>query len=394
MMIDRKKEMTEVYFDNSATTAVSKPVADLVIKIMTEDYGNPSSAHMKGVEAEQYLRTAREQIARTLRAKETEIYFTSGGTESDNWAIIGGAEANKRAGMHLITTSVEHPAVLRSMQYLEDQGYRVTYLPVNERGQINLQDLKEALCEETILVSIMMVNNEMGAVQPVKEAAEIVKQYNSAILFHVDAVQAYGKMPIIPKQLGIDMMSVSGHKLHGPKGTGFLYVKEKTKLHPFILGGGQQRGMRSGTDNVPGAAGLALAAKESYDHLEQNIETFKLLKKTLCDGFRKMDQVVIHSSETEDGAPHIVNASFVGVRSEVLLHALEDRGIYVSAGSACSTNRKLPVSPVLQQLHLPRPEMESALRFSFSEYNTVEEVNYALEVIGTFLPVLRRYTRQ
>ncbi len=383
----------EAYFDNSATTFVTEDVKNIVVKMMTEDYGNPSAAHLKGVEAERHVREAREQIAKTLHCAEKEIFFTSGGTESDNWAIIGGAMANRRAGNHLITTAIEHAAVLRPMQFLEEHGFRVTYLPVDGQGHISLDDLKNALCEDTILVSMMMVNNEMGAVEPVEEAAKIVKDFKPSILFHVDAVQSYGKMPINPKRQNIDLLSVSGHKIHGPKGIGFLYIKEKTKIDPIILGGGQQKGMRSGTDNVPGAAGLAVAAKDCYDHLEENIQHFLMLKKRLIDGLEQLDDVVIHS-EKDGGAPHIVNASFVGVRSEVLLHALEDKEIYVSAGSACSTNKKLPVSPVLEQLHLPREQMESALRFSFGEYNTVEEVDYALDTLKAFLPVLRRYTRR
>ncbi len=383
----------EVYFDNSATTQVTDQVKNVMLRALTEDYGNPSSAHQKGMDAEQYVRRAKTDIAATLHCKETEIYFTSGGTESDNWAVFGGAKANRRAGNHLITTAIEHPAVLRPMEELEKQGYRVTYLPVDSQGHISLEDLKNALCEDTILVSIMMVNNEMGAVQPVAEASSLIKAYNPAILFHVDAVQAYGKLPIHVRQMGIDLLSVSSHKIHGPKGVGFLYIKEKTKIAPFILGGGQQKGMRSGTDNVPGIAGMAQAAADGWKHLEENRAHLTTLKQRLSAGLQQIDDVVIHSGDGVTDAPHIVNASFLGVRSEVLLHALEDRGIYVSAGSACSTNHKLPVSPVMEQLHLPRPELESALRFSFSELNTEEQVDYTLATLKTFLPMLRRYTR-
>lgn len=307
--------------------------------------------------------------------------------------------------MHLITTAVEHAAVLMPMQYLKEQGFRVTYLPVDEKGRISLADLEEAICEDTILVSIMYVNNEIGTIEPVAEAAKLIKKKNSRILFHVDAVQAYGKMTIYPKRLGVDMLSVSAHKIHGPKGIGFLYVNEKVKLHPLILGGGQQKGMRSGTDNVPGAAGLAVAAAEAYAHLEESTVHLLELKKQMMDGLLELSQkiaenkksplppVVIHSEEGEKSAPHIVSAAFPGVRSEVLLHALEERGIYVSAGSACSSNKKLPVSTVLKELHL-RPELlESTLRFSFSRYTTSEEIAYCLEALGELLPVLRRYAR-
>ena len=393
----------EAYLDNSATTRCSEAVRDIVVRTMMEDYGNPSSKHQKGLEAEHYIRDAREMIARTMKVNEKEIYFTSGGTESNNWALIGAAMANRRSGMHLITTAVEHAAVLMPMQYLEEQGFRVTYLPVDEKGHISLKDLEEAICEDTILVSMMYVNNEVGTIEPVAEAGKLIKGKNPRILFHVDAVQAYGKLPIYPKKLGVDMLSVSGHKIHGPKGSGFLYVNEKAKLRPLILGGGQQKGMRSGTDNVPGAAGLAQAARDCYAQLAENTEHLLTLKKQMMDGLRQLDQqlggtektpvIVIHSEEGDSSAPHIVSAAFPGVRSEVLLHALEERGIYVSAGSACSSNKKLPVSPVLKELHLPTDQLESTLRFSFSRYTTAEEICYCLQILGELLPVLRRYSR-
>lgn len=383
----------EAYLDNSATTRCTQRVRDAVVQVMMEDYGNPSSKHMKGVEAERYLKDARETVARTLKVNEKEIYFTSGATESNNWALIGAARANRRAGMHLITTAVEHPAVLMPMQYLEEQGFRVTYLPVDSKGHISLQDLEQALCEDTILVSMMYVNNEVGTVEPIEEAARIVKKYNPDILFHTDAVQAYGKMRIYPKRAGIDMLSVSAHKIHGPKGIGFLYVNEKVKIHPLILGGGQQKGMRSGTDNVPGAAGLAQAAREAYEQLEESREHLLDLKKRMTDGLEQMESVAVLSEKGDSSAPHIVSASFPGVRSEVLLHALEDRGIYVSAGSACSSNKKLPVSAVLKELHLSPELLESTLRFSFSRYTTAEEIDYCLQALRELLPVLRRYAR-
>lgn len=386
----------EAYLDNSATTRCTEAVRDVVVHTMMEDFGNPSSKHMKGVEAERYLREARETIAKTLKVNEKEIYFTSGATESNNWAIIGSAMANRRAGMHVITTAIEHAAVLMPMQYLEEQGFRVTYLPVDGKGHISLEDLENAICEDTILVSMMYVNNEVGTIEPIAEAAKLVKSKNPKILFHTDAVQAYGKMTIHPKKLGVDMLSVSAHKIHGPKGIGFLYVNEKVKIHPLILGGGQQKGMRSGTDNVPGAAGLAQAAKESYATLKESHEHLLNLKKRMMDGLNQLGEkhsIVIHSEEGEKSAAHIVSAAFLGIRSEVLLHALEDRGIYVSAGSACSSNKKLPVSTVLKELHLKSDQLESTLRFSFGRFTTEEEIDYCLEVLGELLPVLSRYIR-
>jgi cysteine desulfurase len=405
----------EAYLDNSATTRCTEAVRDVVVKTMLEDFGNPSSKHLKGVEAEKYLRNARETIARTLKVNEKEIYFTSGATESNNWALIGGAMANRRAGMHLITTAIEHPAVLMPMQYLQEQGFRITYLPVDAKGHISLDDLEAALCEDTILVSMMYVNNEVGTIEPIAEAAALVKKYNPKILFHVDAVQAYGKMVIHPKKLGVDLLSVSAHKIHGPKGIGFLYVNDKIRIRPLLLGGGQQKGMRSGTDNVPGISGLAEAAREACQNLEEDTRHLLQLKQQMTEGLQKLSEqleqadvsqqkpgkgnqeklppVVINSEMGAQSAPHIVSAAFPGVRSEVLLHALEERGIYVSAGSACSSNKKLPVSAVLKELHL-RPEiLESTLRFSFSRYTTEEEIAYCLQVLGELLPVLRRYAR-
>ena len=384
----------EAYLDNSATTRCTEGVRDVVVRTMIEDYGNPSSKHMKGVEAERYLRDARETIAKTLKVNEKEIYFTSGATESNNWALIGAAMANRRAGMHLITTAVEHAAVLMPMQYLKEQGFRITYLPVDEKGKISLKDLEDAICDDTILVSIMYVNNEIGTIEPIEEAAKLVKKRNPKILFHVDGVQAYGKMQVFPKRLGVDMFSVSAHKIHGPKGIGFLYVNEKVKIHPLILGGGQQKGMRSGTDNVPGAAGLAEAAKEAYAHLDESTAHLLKLKKRMMDGLRGLpERIVIHSEEGDKSAPHIVSAAFPGIRSEVLLHALEEEGIYVSAGSACSSNKKLPVSTVLKELHLSPELLESTLRFSFSRFTTEEEIDYCLETLRELLPVLSRYAR-
>ena len=389
----------EAYLDNAATTPVSEGVAAVVMKTMTEDYGNPSSKHLKGVEAERLIRDAREKIAGTLHVSPEEIFFTSGGTESNNWALAGSAMANRRSGMHIITSSVEHAAVLQPLSYLEEAGFRITHLPVDRNGRISPEDLKEALSEDTILVSIMYVNNEIGTVEPIAEAGAVIREWNRAhqreVLFHVDAIQAYGKMRIAPRRTGIDLLSVSGHKIHGPKGSGFLYIRQKTKIRPLILGGGQQGGMRSGTDNVPGAAGLGEAAREAYRDLDRNVENMRHLRQRLINGLKEIDGTVLITDEAEENtAPHIVSCAFEGVRSEVLLHALEERGIYVSSGSACSSNRKIPVSSVLQEIHLRRDLLESAIRFSFSARTTEEEVDAALEALRELLPMLRRYSRR
>lgn len=386
----------EAYLDNSATTRCSDRACQLMVDLLTKDYGNPSSLHMKGIEAERFVETAKKKIAKTLRVSEKEIIFTSGGTESNNLAIIGAAMANCRAGNHIITTSIEHASVENPMEFLKEQGFEITYLSVDENGIISLEELEEAVTEQTILVSMMQVNNEIGAIEPVAEAAELIKKKNPATLIHVDAIQSYGKMYIYPKKLGIDMLSVSGHKIHGPKGSGFLWVKEKTKLKPLILGGGQQKGMRSGTENVPAIAGLGEAAEEIYENLDEKRAHLYGLKQRFIDGIEKLEGTHVNGKTGEDSAPHIVSVSFEGIRSEVLLHSLEDRGIYVSSGSACSSNNhagKQKGSKTLRNIHLKENLLDSTLRFSFSVHTTEEEIDYALEVLGELLPVLKKYTR-
>lgn len=382
----------EVYLDNSATTRCYESVRELVGKVMCEDYGNPSSMHKKGVEAEKYVRKSKETLAKLLKVQEKEIFFTSGGTESDNLALIGCAKANCRAGRHLITTTVEHPAILNTMQHLESEGFRVTYLPVDRNGCVKLDALKRALCEDTILVSIMYVNNEMGAVQPIEEVAHIIKHYNPRILFHVDAVQGFGKYRIHPKRMGIDLLSISGHKIHGPKGTGVLYINEKVKIKPIVFGGEQQKNVRSGTENVPGIAGIGLAAKEIYTDFDAKIEKMRELKNYFIEGISKIEKTVVHGRTDEMSAPHIISVGFSGIRSEVLLHTLEDKGIYVSAGSACASNHPA-ISGVLRGIGV-RPEyLDSTLRFSMSEFTTKEEIDYTLKTLYNCVPMLRRYTR-
>lgn len=383
----------QAYLDNSATTRCMERVTDKMIRVMREDFGNPSSLHTKGVEAENYIREAKEIFAKNLKVSEKEIYFTSGGTESNNLALIGTAMANQRSGRHLITTSIEHASVLNTMKYLEDQGFRVTYLPVDEDGIVSLDVLRESICEETVLVSVMYVNNEIGAVQPVEEIARILKEKRPGALLHVDAIQAYGKYRIYPKKTGIDLLSISGHKIHGPKGSGVLYVNEKVKIRPIIFGGEQQKGLRSGTENVPGIAGVAEAAKACYENLEEKIDRLYELKARFVEGVQKLPGTKVNGRTGRDSAPHIVSISFQDVRSEVLLHALEDQGVYVSAGSACSSN-KPAVSHTLQSIGLPKELLGSTLRFSFCFDTTEEEIDYCLEKLSELLPMLRRYVRR
>ncbi len=383
----------EIYFDNSATTKCSQGVMELMQKAFLEDYGNPSSLHQKGMEAENYIRQARARIAKTLKVQEKELIFTSGGTEADNLAVIGAAMANRRSGKHLITTKIEHPAVAAPMHFLEEQGFEVTWLDVDRQGRICLKQLEEALRPDTILVSIMYVNNEIGTLEPVEEAARIVKEKNPRALFHTDAIQAYGKYQIYPGRMGIDLLSASGHKIHGPKGVGFLYKREKVKLSPILFGGGHQWGMRSGTENVPGIAGLGQAAMEAFEDLLGKQEHLLKLREHFLQGLEGVEWAHVNGSlSQEEGAYHIVSVSFDKVRSEVLLHALEERGIYVSAGSACSSN-KPAVSETLKNIGLDQAHLGSTLRFSFSIYNTQEEVDRCIKALKELVPVLARYTR-
>ena len=383
----------EIYLDNSATTRVFPEVAELMNKIYTEEYGNPSSAHRKGVEAEEYLRKAGKTLSKILRCRPGEIIYTSGGTESDNLALIGTVHAKKRQGNHLITTQIEHPAVLRTMEYLErEEGCSVTYLPVDAEGHVSVETLEKSINDKTVLVSVMHTNNEIGAVQPVEAIGTMLKKKYPNVTFHVDAVQGFGKMPIFPHSAGIDLMSVSGHKIHGPKGVGFLFADEKVKLAPIIFGGGQQAGMRSGTENVPGIAGMALAAEKLCGEMEKDEVSLRALRKYLGDRLSEIEGVQLNGPETDGSAPHILSVSFRGVRSEVLLHALEEKGIYVSAGSACATH-KAAVSDTLQAIGLEKSLMDSTLRFSLSVFNTKEEIEYTVDVISKELPELRKYTR-
>ncbi|WP_035767307.1 cysteine desulfurase family protein [Butyrivibrio sp. NC2002] len=401
----------EIYLDNSATTRVYKEVAEYMTKLMLEDYGNPSSMHHKGVVAEKYVKEAAEKIAKTLKAKPKEILFTSGGTESDNIAVIGGAIAKNRSGKHIITTRVEHPAVLNSFAYLEKEGFEVTYLNVGADGRIDLDELKNAIREDTILVSVMAVNNEIGAREPVEEAAKIVHDINPEILFHVDAVQGYGKYRFTPEKSGIDLLSVSGHKLHGPKGIGFLYIRDGVRIVPISYGGGQQKGLRSGTLNVPGIAGIGMASEMIYKDFDAKTEKLYELKRRLIKGLiSKLDGITINgllvsmeeAKEMPDEelldvikktAPHIISVSVSGIRAEVLLHALEDKEIYVSSGSACATNHP-QLSGTLKAIGVKKELLDSTVRLSMSEFTTEDEIDKTVEAFEQIVPMLRKFSRR
>ncbi|MCR5221809.1 MAG: cysteine desulfurase [Lachnospiraceae bacterium] len=390
----------QAYLDNSATTRPFDDVRELMRTIEDKTYGNPSSMHAMGVLAENHVKEASETLAGILKVKEKEICFTSGGTESDNLALTGCARANSRAGKHLITTRIEHPAVLQTMKHLEEEGFEVTYLDVDGNGVLHPETLEKALRSDTILVSVMHVNNEIGSVQPIEELARLTKAYAPSILFHTDAVQSFGKFRILPKRMGIDLLSVSGHKIHGPKGIGFLYVDEHVKIAPILYGGGQQKGLRSGTENVAAIAGMAKAAELEYEDLQSKTENLYALKEDFIRRLLTLEAVTVNGLGEGSGlpervrasAPHIVSASFDKVRSEVLLHALEEQEVYVSAGSACASN-KLAVSETLKAIGVKKDLLDSTIRFSFSTDTTKEELDHAFESLSRILPMLRKYTR-
>ena len=382
-----------IYFDNAATTRALDEVADKVKYMLLENFGNPSSQNMAGVNAENEVIKARKIIAASINAEPDEIYFTSGGTESDNWAIFGTAKGYIRSGKHMITTAIEHPAVLQPMCELEKNGWDITILGVDEKGYINIDELKAAIREDTVLVSTILINNETGTIQNAEEISKAIKSVNPHTLYHVDAVQAYGKYPINVKKMGIDMLSVSGHKVHGPKGVGFFYMKKGLKVKPIIFGGGHERGQRSGTENTPSIVGLAEAVKIDMAEMDKAIEHVTDVKKTLADGIlNSIPMTYINGPSIEEGSPYVLNIGFEGLRSEVLLHSLEEKEIYVSAGSACNSKKK-GASTVLSALGIDEKCIEGAIRFSFCRYNTVEEAEQCIEILKEKAAFLRKYMR-
>lgn len=383
----------DIYLDNSATTRCFPEAAALMNEIFLEDYGNPSSMHHRGVTAERRVLEAKKTLAGLLKVKEKNLYFTSCGTESDNLAIIGGALAAQRRGKHLITTRIEHPAVLEAMKYLEAQGFEITYLGVDRDGLVSAEEAAAAVRPDTILVSVMHTNNEIGSVQPIEEIGRAVKAVNPRVLFHVDAVQGFGKSLILPKRMHIDLLAASGHKIHGPKGVGLLYVADGVRLEPLLHGGGQQGGMRSGTENVPGIAGMALAAKLLCGNLDEDRQRLFAMKNRLIDRLREIPDIEFNGRTDETAAPHILSVRVRGVRAEVLLHALEDKGIYVSSGSACSSNHPRP-SETLAAIGTPASEMDNSIRMSLSVMNTMEEMDAAAQAVGEIVPLLRKYIRR
>ena len=382
-----------IYFDNAATTRAADEVAERVRYMLLENFGNPSAQSMMGVRAENELNDARKIMAKSINALPEEIYFTSGGTEDDNWAIFGTAEGYKRSGKHIITTSIEHPAVAEPMERLRQKGWDITVLDVDKNGYIDLDALMDSIREDTVLVSIILVNNEVGTIQDASAVGKLIKEKNPNTLFHADAVQAFGKYPIDVRKMNIDMLSMSGHKIHGPKGVGFFYMKKGLKVRPIIYGGGQERGQRSATENTPGIAGLAKAVELAMENMDASHEKVMEVKRTLAEGIlRDIPKTHINGPSIEDASPYVLNVSFNGLRSEVLLHALEEKEIYVSAGSACSSKKK-GGSHVLRSLGLSEERIEGAIRFSFCRYNTVDEAAACLEILKEKTAFLRKYMR-
>jgi cysteine desulfurase len=376
----------KVYFDNSATTKPSKEVLQSFVEVLERYYGNPASLHHLGLEAELLLTRSKEQVAKLLQVHASEIIFTSGGTESNNLAIKGAAFGYQQRGKHIITSQVEHSSVYEVCQDLEKHfGFVVTYLPVDKNGLVSVEDLKQSIREDTILVTIMHVNNELGSVQPITEIGKMLRHYPK-LRFHVDQVQGFGKVPLSIQESHIDLLSLSGHKLHAPKGTGLLFVREGVKLHPILLGGDQQQGIRPGSENVAGSVALAKALRLIKEKEEKHIRHLLQLKIKAIEALKQMDHVSINSPlDPEISAPHILNASFKGLKPEVLVHALDEKGIYVSTKSACSSKIEKP-SRILTSTGMSDAEANSALRISFSIDNSLEEVDYFADVIQQIIP--------
>lgn len=381
-----------IYLDNAATTRALPVVAEKMTYMLTEQYGNPASVSIMGLEVDKEIRHASQILARGIHCKEEEVFFTSGGTEGDNWAIFGTAEGYQRHGRHFITTQIEHPAVKNPMKALVEKGCEVTWLSVDSKGHISLEELAAAIRPDTVLVSIILVNNETGVVQDGVAIGKLIKEKNPQTLFHVDAVQAFGKYPIDVEKMKIDLLTMSGHKIHGPKGVGMLYMRKGTKVKPFILGGGQQKAQRAGTENGPAVAALGVAAEAAFQHMQESIAHVSALKKALAEGILAMPNTKINGDGLDEASPYVLNVTFEGLRSEVLLHDLESKGIIVSAGSACDSKKKVG-SPVLMAMGMPFSEIEGAVRFSFSRYNTMEEIETCLLALEKSVPFLRKYNR-
>jgi cysteine desulfurase len=382
--------MREIYLDNSATTRPFDEVTEYMETINKKMYGNPSSLHSKGLEAEKLIKKARKTIARSIDSDPREIFFTSGGTESNNLAIRGYLNANPRKGKHVITTRIEHPSVLEACKYLESKGYDIDYLDIDKGGILDVEMLKSKIRDDTALISVMAVNNETGAIQPLREIVKIKNQVKRDVVIHTDAVQAYGKIEILPAKMGIDMITMSSHKINGPKGAGALYVRRGVRIMPIIFGGGQESLMRSGTENVPGICGFGLSSQMTFEKMKENSIKVGKLKEMFIEKLRNAS-FACKIISPEISSPYILNAAFAGVKAEVLLHHLEEKNIFVSTGSACSSKKNLH-SHVLKAMGLNTCDIESAIRFSFSSCNTEDDIIDTAEALSNILPQIIRKT--
>ncbi len=374
----------ECYFDNSATTKPLPEVAEAMLPVLTTFYGNPSSLHKLGNDADVLLEKARKQLAKAMNCTPAELYFTGGGTESNNIAIFGATGALKRRGNRIVTTCLEHPSVEEPMKRLEEQGFEVVRLPVDAQGRVREEDLVQAVTKDTILVSLMYVNNEVGSVQPVQAARAAVDKAGAPAYIHCDAVQAFGKLPMNPKELGVDMISVSSHKIHGPKGVGALYVRKGVRLTPYILGGGQENGIRSGTQAMPAIVGFGTAAAAIGNPLK-HLAAVRTLRDSLTERLTALGGVEFNSGP--DALPFVLNLSLTGIPSEVLRNFLSSKEVYVSTGSACSKGHR---SPVLTAMELPPERIDSAVRISFSRFNTMEEADFLYQCLAEAQQTLRK----
>lgn len=368
--------MGEIYLDNSATTRVIPEALEAMTDACTQDYGNPSSLHGKGHKAERILRKVREDVALVLSCRPEEVYFTSGGTEANNWAILGSANRHRRRGRHIVTSQIEHPSVINTCKYLENSGFEVTYVSVDSSGVVDPEEIQSSLGKDTILVSVMHVNNETGAIQPINEVGTLVKNYNEEIAFHVDAVQSFCKLDLDLEEGRIDLLSLSAHKLHGPKGTGALFIRRGKELPPFFMGGEQEQKLRAGTENVPGIAGFGAAIRAASEGFGRRHEHIGMLKKRFVEALKQKVPSMVVNGSLEQSVPHIVNLSFPGLKGEVLVHWLEQYDIFVSTGSACHS-RGGQASHVLKAMGVDGKRLEGAIRVSFSEFNTLEEIDFA-----------------
>ncbi|OPY27023.1 MAG: putative cysteine desulfurase 2 [Methanocella sp. PtaU1.Bin125] len=378
--------MKRVYLDNSATSKVDDEVLDAMLPFFTGKYGNPSSLYALGRESREAIEVARQQVASAIGASPAEIIFTSGGTEADNIAIVGSALAGKKKGNHIITSSIEHPAVLETCRYLEKEGFKVTYLPVTPEGIVRVDELAAAITKETILITVMQVNNEIGSIQPIAEIGRIAKE--KGIRFHTDAVQAMGKVRVNVNDLGVDLLSLSGHKIHGPKGVGALYLRKGTPVRSLVHGGGHERGIRSGTENVPGIAGMGKACEVMTRDFERNVAHMTRLRDRLMDGLLKIEHSRLNGPRGAQRSPNNVNVSYSFVEGESMVLLLDMAGIEVSTGSACSST-KLEPSHVLLSCGLPAEEAHGSLRMTNSKYSTEEEIDYVIETLPGIVARLR-----